>query len=189
MTPRTAGIIHHLRRRMVPVGALLVVMAVAASACGSSSGSDGTAHQTIVLYNAQHEQTTDALIAAFTKQTGIKVRVDNDDEDVLTAQIEQEGSRSPADVFYTENSNWLQQLDSGGCWPRSTRRRSPTCPATDSAANGDWVGVSARISVMVYNPSKLTASAAAHVGAWSWPTRNGRARSRSPRRRPTSGRS
>ena len=31
-------------------------------------------------------------------------------------------------------------------------------PTRDSAANGDWVGVSARISVLVYNPSKLKPS-------------------------------
>ena len=74
----------------------------------------GRGKGTLVIYSAQHPETTAALVAAFTKQTGIKVRLKNDDEDVLTAQIEQEGSRSPADVFFTENSNWLQQLDDKG---------------------------------------------------------------------------
>ena len=104
---------------------------------GSGSG------QTLTLYNAQHEETTDALIKAFTEQTGIKVRVKSDDEAVLTAQIEQEGNRSPADVFFTENSNWLQQLDDRGLLAKVTRRRWPTCPrgtarptATGSACRG-----------------------------------------------------
>ncbi len=113
---------------------------------------------TLTLYNAQHEQTTDAMIVAFTKQTGIKVRVDNDDEDVLTAQIEEEGSRSPADVFYTENSNWLQQLDDRGMLAPIQASTLANVPKVDSASNGDWVGVSARISVLVYNPSKISAS-------------------------------
>ena len=56
----------------------------------------------------------DALIKAFTSRTGIQVRVKSNDEDVLTAQLEQAGNRSPADLFYTENSNWLQQLDDRG---------------------------------------------------------------------------
>src|ERR1017187_4986224 len=93
--------------RWLAVGA---VAALVATGCGTSSGS-GSGSQTITLYNAQHEQTTDALITAFTKQTGIKVKVRSDGEDVLTAQLEQEGSKSPADVFYTENSPWLAQLD------------------------------------------------------------------------------
>ena len=113
---------------------------------------------TITLYNAQHEQTTAAMIAAFTKKTGIKVRVDNDDEDVLTAQIEQEGSRSPADVFYTENSNWLQQLDERGLLAKVNASTLANVPKRDSATNGGWVGVSARISVLVYNSNALKPS-------------------------------
>ena len=152
-------------RRCGPVAifALAALLAGALSACSSSVNASNAGGQTITLYNAQHEQTTDAMIAAFTKQTGIKVRVDNDDEDVLTAQIEQEGSRSPADVFYTENSNWLQQLETGACSPRSTRRTLANVPKRDSAANGDWVGVSARISVDRVQPEQDQRRPAAQV--------------------------
>jgi iron(III) transport system substrate-binding protein len=152
-------------RRAAVSGIALVLGLTMAAACGSSSsgGSTGSgtgslAGTTITLYNAQHEQTTDAMIAAFTKQTGIKVRVDNDDEDVLTAQIEQEGGRSPADVFYTENSNWLQQLDDRGMLAPVDKDTLANIPASDSASNGNWVGVSARVAVLVYNPTKISAS-------------------------------
>jgi iron(III) transport system substrate-binding protein len=138
------------------VALLLVLGSIAA--CSSASGTASGGGQTITLYNAQHEQTTNALIAAFTKQTGIKVRVDNDDEDVLTAQIEQEGTRSPADVFYTENSNWLEQLGEKGLLATVDADTLADVPAQDSAANGDWLGVSARMSVLVYNPSKISAA-------------------------------
>jgi iron(III) transport system substrate-binding protein len=143
------------RPQRVAMIACLAAAAMVMASCSRGSSSGGT---TITLYNAQHEQTTDALIAAFTKQTGIKVRVDNDDEDVLTAQIEQEGNRSPADVFYTENSNWLEQLNEAGLLAKVNASTLAQVPAGDSAANGDWVGVSARISVLVYNPSKVSAS-------------------------------
>ncbi len=134
---------------------VLLLVGLAAFACGSGPASGGS---TIVLYNAQHQQTTDALVAAFTKQTGIKVLVDSDDEDDLTARLELEGSRTPADVFYTENSNWLQQLDDAGLLAKVDPATLANVPAVDSAANGEWVGISARISVMVYNPSKISAS-------------------------------
>jgi iron(III) transport system substrate-binding protein len=136
---------------------LTVLVGVSASGCGIAavSGSSGT---TLTLYSAQHEQTTDALIAAFTKKTGIKVRVANNDEDVLTAQITQEGDLSPADVFYTENSNWLEQLNDQGLLVKVAPATLADVPRQDSAANGDWVGVSARISVLIYNTSKLKPS-------------------------------
>jgi iron(III) transport system substrate-binding protein len=143
------------RSRRMTFSTCLAAAGIVMASCSSGSSSGGGT--TITLYNAQHEQTTDALITAFTKQTGIKVRVDNDDEDVLTAQIEQEGSRSPADVFYTENSNWLEQLNEAGLLTKVGAALAQV-PAGDSAANGDWVGVSARISVMVYDPSKISAA-------------------------------
>ena len=139
-----------------------VLIGLVLAACGTSSpaSSSGAGNQpeTLTLYNAQHEQTTSALIAGFTKATGIKVRVDNDNEDDLTARIELEGSRSPADLFYTENSNWLQQLDNSGLLAPVDASTLANVPRSDSASNGAWVGVSARISVLVYNPSKVSAS-------------------------------
>ena len=150
------------RRRITLIGAtglLLVVGAVTGcSASGATATPSDGSGQTITVYNAQHEQTTDAMIAAFTKATGINVRVVNDDEDVLTAQIEQEGSRSPADVFYTENSNWLQQLANRGMLAKVDASSLANVPAADSAADGDWAGVSARISAIVYNPAKISAA-------------------------------
>ncbi len=158
--------------RLAPAASLLVVAGLVAAACGrgpihSSAGSGATTGQpvTLTLYNAQHEQTTHALIAAFTKATGIKVRVDNDNEDDLTARIELEGNRSPADLVYTENSNWLQQLDDRGLLTEVDSSTLAHVPKADSATNGGWVGVSARISVLVYNPSKVERVAAAHFGA------------------------
>jgi iron(III) transport system substrate-binding protein len=132
---------------------------VALSGCGGSSGSSGKAGKgTLVIYSAQHPETTAAIVAAFTKQTGITVQLRNDDEDVLTAQLEQEGSRSPADVFFTENSNWLQQLDDKGLLAGIGAATLARVPSRDSAANGNWLGVSGRFSVLIYNPSKISAS-------------------------------
>lgn len=148
-------------RLPLPLLAALTVAALVAAGCGattSAAGSDSGSGQTITLYNAQHEQTTDALIAAFTAQTGIKVNVRSDDEDVLTAQIEQEGAKSPADVFYTENSPWLEQLDRKHLLAKVDPTTLQQVPAADSGASGDWVGVSARVSVLVYNTHDLTAS-------------------------------
>jgi iron(III) transport system substrate-binding protein len=134
-----------------------VVGALAATGCSTSSGS-GSGSQTITLYNAQHEQTTDALISAFTQQTGIKVKVRSDGEDVLTAQLGQEGSKSPADVFYTENSPWLAQLDQQHLLAPIDAATLEQVPQADSASTGDWIGVSARVSALVYNTDKLTAA-------------------------------
>jgi iron(III) transport system substrate-binding protein len=138
----------------VTVGAL--VAACGTSAAPGGSGADGGT--TLTLYSAQHAQTTDRLVAAFTRETGIKVRVESNGEDVLTAQLEQEGARSPADVFYAENSNWLEQLDRRGMFAPVHKSTLADVPAVDSGADGRWVGVSARVTVIVYDPAKVSAS-------------------------------
>ncbi len=144
-----------LRAAALPaLAALLALLAFAASGCGVARDSADT----IVLYSAQHQQTTDALIAAFTKRTGIRVEVEENDEDVLTAQLEQEAGETPADVFYTENSNWLEQLNDEHMLAKVAPATLASVPARDSAADGDWVGVSARISVLIYNTEKLRPS-------------------------------
>jgi iron(III) transport system substrate-binding protein len=137
------------------LGAMLVIAALALSACGSSATGGGSA---ITLYNGQHEQTTAALVAAFEKQTGIKVDVRTGDEAELGNQIMQEGSSSPADVFYTENTPVLEALRERGLLAPVAPSTLAAVPSRYDSAQGDWVGVSARVSVLVYNTSEIAAS-------------------------------
>src|SRR3984957_2334039 len=83
--------------------ATTVVLSATLTGCGGgSSGSNGAV--SITLYNGQHQQTTQALVTAFEHQTGIHVKERDGDEASLAQQIVQEGSSSPADAFFTENS-------------------------------------------------------------------------------------
>jgi iron(III) transport system substrate-binding protein len=130
-----------------------------ASTDTSSSASTGRSGATsITLYNGQHQQTTRALIAAFERQTGIHVNERDGDEAGLTQQIEQEGSATRADVFFAENSPALVALDEKGFLAPVPPAALAPVPAKYSSPKGDWVGVSARVSVLVYNTSKLTAA-------------------------------
>ena len=139
----------------VTCGALATSGALAG--CGSSASSDPSA-QSITLYSGQHEQTVDGLVTAFEKQTGITVNVRNDDEGTLANLIAVQGSHSPADVFYTENSPALEFLqDKGLLAPAQTNTLART-PAKYNSQAGDWVAVSARVSVLIYNPSLIAKS-------------------------------
>lgn len=130
----------------------LVLLAALVAGCGSSSGGGPS----ITLYNGQHEQTTDALAAGFEKATGITVNVRSDDEDTLADQIATEGSNSPADVFYTENSPPLEFLQEKGLLAPVDKTTLSHTPSKYSSPKGQWVGVSARVSVLIYNPSLIS---------------------------------
>jgi len=139
--------------------AKLFMLSPIAASCGLLLAGCGGASQgraAITLYNGQHEQTTARLVAAFEKQTGITVDVRSGDEATLGNQILQEGENSPADVFYTENTPVLEALRERGLLARVSPSTLAAVPSRYSSAQGDWVGVSARVSALVYNTSQLT---------------------------------
>ncbi len=141
----------------VAVAAMTGLLAVSLAACGAGSADgSGDSPDQLTLYNGQHEQTTQALVNAFEKQTGIKVTMRSDDEDVLVQQIGQEGPRSPADVIYTENSPALERLQGSDLLAPAGAGTLASVPSRYSSPSGDWVGVSARVSVLDYNTTKLS---------------------------------
>lgn len=152
------------------VTAVLVALgAMILSACGGGSSRSGNS---ITLYSGQHVQTTQSLIAAFESKTGLTVNARYDDEAVLANQIITEGSHSPADVIFTENSPPLEYLASKGLLAPVKPPTLVRTPFRFNSPDGTWVGISARVSVMVYNttllrPSQLPTSAMDLAGpAW-----------------------
>jgi iron(III) transport system substrate-binding protein len=150
-----------LRRPLTPV-ALSVAAALALSACGSSSSStsssSSSASTTITLYSGQHEQTTSLLVKDFERQTGVKVKVRFADEATLASQILEEGSASPADVFFTENTPVLELLREKGALQSVSPATLAAVPSRYDSTEGDWLGVSARVSTLVFNTDKLSAA-------------------------------
>jgi iron(III) transport system substrate-binding protein len=150
VTPRA-----RTRWRAMAAAAGIVLAASALAACGGAASGAGPS---ITLYSGQHVQTTDALVAGFEKATGITVKVRSDDEDALANGIVGEGSRSPADVIYTENSQVLEYLQGKGLLAPVDAAALARTPAKYNSPQGDWLGVSARVSVLIYNPSLIAPS-------------------------------
>lgn len=134
-----------------PVGAQTALLALRDQAnFAMARGRPGA--QTLTLYSAQHDYVTNAVVDAFQKQTGIAVRVHAGDDFELANQLVAEGSASPADVFLTENSPPLMLLSERGLLANSSAQTLSRVPSRFNSPNGDWVGVAARETVLVYNP-------------------------------------
>ena len=110
---------------------------------------------TLTLYSAQHDQTVDMLTKAFTKQTGIDVKVHSGEAPELASELVKEGASSHADVFFTENSPELELLSEKGLLAKVAPATLANVPAADSGSNGDWVGVLARENVLVFNKGMI----------------------------------
>jgi iron(III) transport system substrate-binding protein len=146
------------RRRLVKrgtAGLAVLLIAGALAACGSGSGGGGSAGS-ITLYSGQHEQTTQSLVNAFEQKTGIHVNVRYNDEDSFADEIVAEKSHPVADVFYTENSPALESLQNQGLLAPVESSTLAKTASKYNSPQGDWVGVSARVSVLIYNPSLIS---------------------------------
>ena len=132
---------------------LALIGSAVAIGLGLGAASPGADAASITLYSAQHEQTVDLLTKAFTKDTGIEVKVHSGDAPELASQLVKEGGSSPADVFFTENSPELEWLSEKGLLAKVAPSALASVPAQYSSPAGDWVGVFARENVLAFNPA------------------------------------
>ena len=141
------------RRSLLRVGAAIGGAALFA---GLAAPRRATATDAITLYNGQHRATTAALVDAFTKATGIQVIVRNAESPELASQIVEEGGRSPADLFFSEQSPPIASLQEKGMLGRVDEATLKTIPAKFCAADGSWIGATARTRVITYNKKMIT---------------------------------
>ncbi len=112
------------------------------------------------LYSARHYQTDEALYANFTKATGIRInRVEADDAGIL-ARLQAEGSASPADVILLVDAARLWKGEQDGLFqPVKSAVIEQRIPAQFRAADAgpgpQWVGISTRARVLVYDKQRV----------------------------------
>lgn len=144
--------------RLIPVTAVLLPLLLVA-ACGGGDG-DAAAEEPLdpnklTVYSSQHENLTQEWVEAFTAETGVDVQVRYGKDASMGSQIVKEGSASPADVFLTENSPAMNIVQDAGMLAPVDAATRAQVPEQYAPANGQWVGIAARATVAVYNPSLL----------------------------------
>lgn len=139
---------------MKSIKKLLVASSAAAlavaglAACSSSSSSS---ENSLTLYSGRSESLVKPLYDKFTEQTGIALNVRYGDSAELSAQIAEEGSNTPAQVFYSQDAGAIGALEKANLLAPLPASVATTVPEVYRTAN--WTGVSARARSIVYNPT------------------------------------
>ncbi len=139
-----------LRTSVIALAASALSLALLAG-CGGSSDK-------LVIYNAQHEQLMDEVVAAFTDETGIDVEMRNGSDLELANQLLAEGQASKADVFLTENSPAMSLVQSKGLFTEVDAAAQANIPDQFRPDDNSWTGFAARETVLVYNTDALDES-------------------------------
>ncbi|MFW8567203.1 extracellular solute-binding protein [Orrella sp. 11846] len=120
----------------------------------------GPALADITIYSGQHKAGTDAVAKAFTEKTGIQVNVKKGSSEQMAGQLAEEGERTPADVFWAEQTSPMLMLSQKGLLVKLPENvvqamHGEGYDAVPKAENQDWVATSGRARVVAYNPDLI----------------------------------
>lgn len=113
---------------------------------------------TLALYSGQHAPPTDAIADAFSEATGIEVIIRRGSSAQLANQIMEEGGRSPADIFYSEESPPAVALAEKGLLATIAPDTLKQVPAAYVAKDGTWLAPTARARAVAFNKAMIKES-------------------------------
>lgn len=143
--------------------ALLIAATTAGVTSATSEPVDSSAVPTVelpdltgeelILYSGRNEQLVQPIIDEFEAATGAVVKVRYGSSAEVGAALLEEGDRTPADVFFSQEVGALGALAKEGLLaPLSEESVARVDERFRPNEGTDWVGVTGRSRVIVYNP-------------------------------------
>jgi iron(III) transport system substrate-binding protein len=138
--------------------ALAVALLLPATLAGCSRQRDA-----LTIYSGRTEALIRPLLEAFNRETGIPIDVKYGDSADLALQINEEGERTPADVFLSQSPGATGFLVTRNLVAKLPDTALGKVSEPFKSGSGRWVGTTARQRVLVYNtnlvkPGQLPAS-------------------------------
>ena len=131
-------------RRLAAAAAVTAALALL-PACGGGGGDE------LTIYSGRELALIGPILERFAEETGIDIAVRDGTTADLALQIDNEGDRSPADIFLSQSPGAVQFLDERGRLAPLPQSILDQVPEEDRAADGAWVGLTGRVRTLVYN--------------------------------------
>lgn len=135
------------RRRILATVALPVALTV--SAC--SGGRDA-----LTVYSGRDEALVAPVLEDFVEETGIDVDIRYGDSGELALLLNQEGDKTPADVFLSQSPGPTAAVAAEGGLAELPAGALELVDERWRGADGRWVGVTARQRVLVYDAETVS---------------------------------
>lgn len=135
----------------------ITVATFVAAGCGDEAGTtkekDLASTDALVVYSGREKELVEPLYKRFEESTGIDVEVRYNSSAATAAQLQEEGERSPADVFYSQDAGAIGAVE-------ELLATLPTdiidvVPEQFRDDEGRWAGVTGRVRTLVYNTDEV----------------------------------
>jgi iron(III) transport system substrate-binding protein len=109
----------------------------------------------LTVYSGRSEELVGPIIEQFEQDSGIAVGVRYGDTAEMAATILEEGSNSPADVFYAQDAGALGALAEAGALAQLPATLLAQVEPRFRSPQGVWIGLSGRARVVAYNKADV----------------------------------
>ncbi len=139
--------LHAQSRRFIGVPPACLVLLLCMMLPSSAPAADQ-----LTVYSGRAERLIKPALDEFTAKTGIRIALLSSGTTELVNRMKAEGSRSPADVFITNDAGSLELARAAGLFrPLSMREVERAIPPQFRATDNSWIGLSGRFWIIVYN--------------------------------------
>ncbi|WP_135228030.1 extracellular solute-binding protein [Deinococcus fonticola] len=122
---------------------------------GLTLTSTSLAQQSLTIYSGRAKTFVEPVVQQFQQQTGIKVNVRYGTDAQLVAALQEEGSRSPADIFWGNSVGALGELSDSKKFAKLSTSLYRGVSDDYAPSSKDWLPTTVRFRVLAYNNTKL----------------------------------
>ncbi|MGH3518725.1 MAG: iron ABC transporter substrate-binding protein [Haloechinothrix sp.] len=143
-------------RRLSASAVVAAMLFPALAACGTDTGATDNGADTLVIYSGRSEELVGGILDRLEEATGATVEVRYGDSAQMAAQLLEEGERTDADLFFSQDAGALGALSESGRLEQLQQGALDVAPEKFRADDGTWVATSARARVVVYDHEQVS---------------------------------
>lgn len=144
-----------MKRFLAAATALALVSALTACSQSQNSGKSGSA-ETLTIYSGRTAEYMGSLFEEFTAATGTKIEIRYGDSAALAAQLLEEGKKSPADIFISQDAGALGALSSADLLKPLSGEVLDRVASKYQSPQSDWVALTGRVRILAYAPDRVS---------------------------------
>lgn len=145
-------------KKLALIGAATLTLSLGLAGCASGASTGDAGSQTLTIYAGRDEELVSPLIAQFSEETGIPTEVRYGKTPDMSALLIEEGDKTPAQVFLSQDAGALGALSSQGLLATLPASITEQVPAEFTSQDDTWVGVTGRARVIAYDGEVLSAN-------------------------------